>query len=164
MGTLRRIKRYFMLFRIFIRRGYGRADFLKKRGYFKAQGDHCYFQPWNFGTEPNMISFGDNVHVASGVTFINHDITALMFRYMDNDSSIPERKGSIDIGSNVFIGANTTILYDVKIGDNVIIGAGSLVNKNVPSGTIVAGVPCRIIGRFEEYKEKVVNGSFPSKK
>ena len=32
---------------------------------------------------------------------------------------------------NVFVGANSTILYDVKIGSNVIIGAGSLVNKSL---------------------------------
>ena len=159
MGTMKRIKRYWMLFRIFIRRGYGRAAFLKKKKYFKTQGEHCYFQPWNFGTEPYMISFGDNVHIASGVTFINHDITALMFQYMDNDPTIKERKGFIVIGNNVFIGANSTILYDVKIGDNVIIGAGSLVNKDIPSGSIAAGVPCKVIGIFDEYKERIVSSS-----
>ena len=153
-----RLKRYWMLFRIFLcRGGYKRADFLKSNRYFKAQGDHCYFQPWNFGTEPYMISFGNNVHVASGVTFVNHDITALMFRYMNNDNTIEERKGRIIIGSNVFIGANSIILYDVEIGDNVIIGAGSLVNKAIPSGSIAAGVPCKVIGKFDDYKEKIID-------
>lgn len=140
--------------------GYARAEFLKKKRYFKSIGEHCYLQPWNFGTEPHMISFGNNVHVASGVTFINHDITALMFQYMENDPSIQERKGEITIGNNVFIGSNSTILYDVTIGDNVIIGAGSLVNKGIQAGNVAAGVPCRIIGRFDDYKEKVVNGYF----
>ena len=107
-----------------------------------------------------MISFGDNVHVASGVTFVNHDITALMFRYMDNDASIQERKGEIIIGNNVFIGSNSTILYDVMIGDNVIVGAGSLVNKNIPSGSVAAGVPCRVIGKFDDYKDKIVTGHY----
>ena len=38
-----------------------------------------------------MISFGENVHIASGVTFVNHDITALMFRYMDKNPNYQER-------------------------------------------------------------------------
>lgn len=138
-----------------IRGGYQRASYLKKIHYFKEQGEHCYFQPWNFGTEPFLISVGNNVHIASGVTFVNHDITALMFRYMDNDPDIQERKGPISIGDNVFIGTNSTILYDVNIGNNVIIGAGSLVNKDIPEGSIAAGVPCRVIGSFDQYKEKI---------
>ena len=140
--------------------GYKRAEFLKKKQYFKTQGEHCYLQPWNFGTEPHMISFGDNVHVASDVTFINHDITALMFRYMENDSSIQERKGEIIVGDNVFIGSNSTVLYDVTIGDNVIIGAGSLVNRSIPSGSVAAGVPCKVVGKFEDYKKKIMDGYF----
>lgn len=155
---MRRLSRYWMLLCTFlIRGGYSRASFLRKKHFFKTQGDHCYFQPWNFGTEPYLISFGNNVHVASGVTFVNHDITALMFRYMDSDDTIQERKGSIIIGNNVFIGANSTLLYDVEIGDNVIIGAGSLVNRSIPSGTVAAGVPCRVIGKFENYKAKITN-------
>ena len=39
--------------------------------------------------------------------------------------------------------------------DNVIIGAGSLVNKDIPSGTVAAGVPCRVIGKFEDYQQKM---------
>lgn len=147
-----------MLLRTFIIgvvRGDARAEYLKKKQYFKSIGEHCYLQPWNFGTEPEMISFGDNVHVASGVTFVNHDITALMFRYMDKNPDYHECKGPISIGDNVFVGANSTILYDVNIGNNVIIGAGSLVNKDIPDGSVAAGVPCKVVGRFEEYKKRI---------
>jgi acetyltransferase-like isoleucine patch superfamily enzyme len=136
--------------------GYRRAEFLKKHHYFKAQGEHVYLQPWNFGTEPHLISFGNNVHVASNVTFINHDITCMMFNYMDKDHRYRLRQGEINIGDNVFIGSNTTILYDVTIGDNVIIGAGSLVNKDIPSGTIAAGVPAKVIGNFDDYRKKYI--------
>lgn len=144
-----------MLRLIFKGAGYKRAEYLEKKKYFKKQGEHCYFQPWNFGTEPHLISFGNNVHVASGVTFVNHDITALMFRYMDKNEGYKNRTGEIQIGNNVFIGCNSTILYDVKIGDNVIIGAGSLINKDIPDGSVAAGVPCRVVGKFETYKNKV---------
>ncbi len=159
--SIKRIKRYTLIARIWsIRNGYKRANFLKKKHYFKKQGEHCYFQPYNFGTEPELISFGENVHIASGVTFINHDITALMFRYTEKNDNIEERKGEINIGDNVFIGSNTTVLYDVKIGDNVIIGAGSLVNKDIPGGSVAAGVPCKVIGDYEKYKKKIINTEF----
>lgn len=98
--------------------------------------------------------------MASGVTFVNHNITALMFRYMDGNNTYKERQGEIRVGNNVFIGANSTILYDVNIGDNVIIGAGSLVNKDIPSGSIDAGVPCKVIGNFYDYKDKIINGHY----
>lgn len=129
---------------------------MKKHHYFKSIGEHCYLQPWNFGTEPHMISFGDNVHVASNVTFINHDITCMMFNYMDKRHRYRLRQGKINISDNVFIGSNSTILYDVNIGNNVIIGAGSLVNKDIPSGTVAAGVPAKVIGNFEDYRKKLI--------
>ena len=137
--------------------GYKKAEYLKKKKYFKSQGEHCYLQPYNFGTEPNMISLGDNVHIASQVMFVNHDITGLMFQYMDKKHRYSVRRGEIKIGNNVFIGARSTILYDVMIGDNVIIGAGRLVNKDIPSGSVAAGVPCKVIGKFDGYQERMKN-------
>lgn len=156
---MKRLFRYIMMFRIFMcGGGYSRANYLKRKEYFKTIGEHCYLQPWNFGTEPNMISFGNNDHIATGVTFINHDISSFMFQYMEqNNIKIPARTGEIVIGDNVFIGAKTIILYDVKIGNNVIIGAGSIVTKDIPDGVVAAGVPCRPIGSFDNYKEKVMN-------
>ena len=96
------------------------------------------------------------MHIASGVTFVNHDIIASMFRYMDKKTDYQERKGPISIGDNVFVGANSTILYDVSIGNNVIIGAGSVVTKDIPDGVVAAGVPCKVIGSFEKYQRKLV--------
>ena len=155
---LTRLKRYLIMMTIFFRGGYSRADYLRKRKFFKYIGDHVYLQPWNFGTEPHLISFGDNVHVASGVTFVNHDITCMMFNYFDKENHYKLRQGEIKIGNNVFIGTNCTILYDVQIGNNVIIGAGSLVNRDIPDGVVAAGVPCKVIGSFENYRNKILKG------
>ncbi|MBR1792797.1 MAG: hypothetical protein IJ764_04075 [Bacteroidales bacterium] len=55
---------------------------------------------------------------------------------------------------NVFIGSGTRILYGVRIGSNVIVGSGSLVNKDVPDNSVVAGVPARRICSFDEYLAK----------
>lgn len=74
---------------------------------------------------------------------------------MDKEHKYQERFGNISIGDNVFIGSNSIILYDVTIGNNVIIGAGSLVNRNIPDGTIAAGNPCKVIGSYSDYKERL---------
>ena len=102
-----------------------------------------------------MISFGNNVHIASGVTFINHDISVFVLQYMEPESKFHARTGEISIGDNVFIGAKSTILYNVKIGSNVIIGAGSIVTKDIPDGVVAAGIPCKPIGRFDDFKDKM---------
>lgn len=153
---MKRLKRYLRMLNILLRSGYKRADYLKKYNYFKSIGEHCYLQPWNFGTEPHLISFGNNVHLASDVRFINHDISMFMFRYIEPETKFKGRTGEITIGDNVFIGAYSTILYDVHIGNNVIIGAGSIVTKDIPDGVVAAGVPCKPIGKFEDYKAKLM--------
>lgn len=151
-----RCSRYWLLLRIFLRGGgYSRAKYLKKKGYFKAQGEHCYLQPWNFGTEPHMISFGNNVHVASSVSFINHDVSVFMLRHMEPETEFKARTGEITIGDNVFIGAGTILLYGAHIGSNVVIGAGSIVVKDIPDNVVAVGSPCRPIGSFNDWKEKM---------
>lgn len=51
----------------------------------------------------------------------------------------------IKIGNDVWVGGNTVINPGVTIGDNVVIGSCSVVTKDIPSGVIAAGVPCRVI-------------------
>jgi galactoside O-acetyltransferase len=53
--------------------------------------------------------------------------------------------GSIVIEDNVWIGANVILLPNITIGSGAIVGAGSVVTKSVPTMTIAAGVPARII-------------------
>ena len=102
-----------------------------------------------------MIGFGNNVYAASSVTFVNHDISVFMLQYMEPESKFHAKTGEISIGDNVFIGANSTILYNVKIGNNVIIGAGSIVTQDVPAGAVVVGNPARII---KEQKDEKTEG------
>lgn len=59
-------------------------------------------------------------------------------KYGDN-SELPE------IGDNVSLGANVTIVGGVHVGDNVVVGAGSVVVKDVPSNCVVVGNPARIV-------------------
>ena len=150
---MHRFARYFLMLRLFLTGNpYKRASVLKK--HFGAIGEHCYMQPINYGTEPYLIYLGNNVHIASKVTFVNHDVINFMLDYKDKGKSYTQKTGKIKVGDNVFIGCNTTILYDVEIGNNVIIGAGSLVCKNIPENSVAAGVPCRVIDSFENFVKK----------
>ena len=76
---------------------------------------------------------------------ISHDVTI-----MDSDAHEGlwegyEKTKPIKIGNHVWIGTRVTILKGVTIGDNAIIAAGSVVTKDVPNNTIVAGVPAKVI-------------------
>ena len=82
---------------------------------------------------------------------------------MGGGVEIKEKVGCIEIGDNVFIGSNTTILQNVRIGSNVIIGAGTLVNKDIPDNSIVGGVPAKVIGSFNDFFNKRLNEeSYPN--
>lgn len=95
----------------------------------------------------NLLSIGDNVTIASGAKLELHDAsTKQILGY--------SKIGRICIGNNVFIGANSIILPNVAIGDNCIIGAGSVVVRDIPSGSVAVGNPCKVVGTYEEFVEK----------
>jgi acetyltransferase-like isoleucine patch superfamily enzyme len=51
----------------------------------------------------------------------------------------------ITIGRDVWLGANSVVLAGVTIGDGAVIAAGAVVNRDVPAGSIVGGVPARVL-------------------
>ncbi|HIV75501.1 MAG TPA: acetyltransferase, partial [Candidatus Pseudogracilibacillus intestinigallinarum] len=69
------------------------------------------------------------------------------------------RIGEVNIGSNVLIGANSTILPGVTIGDGAIVSAASLVHKDVPPGAFVGGNPMQLIYTKEEMEARNKNES-----
>ncbi len=103
------------------------------------------FEPW----VAYLIEIHDNVIVAAGVRFVNHDSS-----YSNLFDDLPVKYGKIIIGENTYIGVNCVILPGVEIGRNSLIGAGTLVNKSIPENSIAVGNPVRVIGNVEEGKEK----------
>lgn len=114
----------------------------------------------NYIQANNGIIFGNNIELGPGVSIIssNHNFNNLRKHI---------KSAPIIIGNNVWIGANSTILPEVKIGDNVIIGANSVVTKNIPSNSIAVGNPCKVIRDKSAYSEKlseiIFNRKIPEK-
>ena len=118
-------------------------------------GVHLYGRV-GWGTEPWIITLGNNVYITDGVKFITHDGGTLLFRNKIPDLEITK---PIIVGNNVYIGNNAIILPGVIIGDNVIIGAGAVVSKDIPSNSVAVGVPARVIKTTDQYFEKIKNES-----
>ena len=147
--------RYLHTLRLYmIRSSMKRAEYMKRHGVFHSIGNRVMITSRKIPLYAKLISIGNNVWMASGVEFIPHDVTHYMLNGMKDEYKYTEKIGCIEIGNNVFIGAGVKILYDVKVGDNVIIAAGALVNEDIPSNTVVGGVPARVITSFDEYLAK----------
>lgn len=107
--------------------------------------------PGMFGTEPWLITIGDNVHITAGCQFVTHDGGTLILR---KDVPDLELTAPIRIGNDVYIGLRTIILPGVTIGNRCIIGAGSVVAKDIPDNSVAAGVPARVIRTTDEYLQR----------
>ena len=147
-----------------------RTNLLKEM--FAEIGENCYIEPpfhANFGG--HHCHFGKNVYV-------NYNLTAVDDTHIyvgDNTMMAPNvilasaahpldpeerRKGyqynkPVHIGKNCWLGAGVIVVPGVSIGDDTVIGAGSVVTKDIPSGVVAVGNPCRVI---KEIKREETNG------
>lgn len=105
-----------------------------------------------FGTEPWLITIGNNVHITSGCAFITHDGGTLILR-----KEVPDLEWTapITIGNDVYVGVRTLFMPGVKIGNRVIIGAGSIVTRDIPDNSVAVGVPARVIKTVDDYLEQM---------
>jgi maltose O-acetyltransferase len=100
-----------------------------------------------------LVNYGGSIAAAEHISIGERCLIGTHVIIMDNDfhSVEPERRlewpksKPIAIGNNVWIGARVTILGGVRIGDDSCIAAGAIVIDDVPSRTVVAGVPARVI-------------------
>lgn len=126
------------------------VSYAKRMGVIMTGRVYFYGMP-NLSTEPWLITLGDNVHITKNVEFITHDGGVLILRQYQPDLELTK---PIFVGNNVYIGINSIILPGVHIGDNCIIAAGSVVTKDIPSNSVVGGVPARFIKSVDDYFEK----------
>jgi acetyltransferase-like isoleucine patch superfamily enzyme len=106
-------------------------------------GQNCKISTHTFICEG--VHIGDDVFVGHNVTFINDKYP----RATNTDGSLQTEADwkvvETFVRSRASIGSSSTILCGVTIGEGALVGAGSVVTKDVPAGSIVAGVPAKII-------------------
>ena len=135
---------------------------------FAEIGKNCYIEPpfhANWGGK--HVHFGDNVYANFGLTMVDDTHIYVGSETMFGPNVIvasaghpvcPELRSKayqynipVRIGRNCWIGAGAVIVPGVTIGDNTVIGAGSVVTKDIPSGVVAVGNPCRVMREVNEH-------------
>lgn len=135
---------------------------------FAEIGDGCYIEPpihSNFGC--HHVHFGNNVYANFNLTLVDDthiyigDNTLIAPNVTIATAAHPidpelrmkglQYNASVRIGKNCWIGAGAVIVPGVTIGDNTVIGAGSVVTKDIPSGVVAVGNPCRVLRKVGEH-------------
>ena len=138
---------------------------------FAEIGENCYIEPplhSNMGG--HHVHFGKNIYANYNLTLVDdtHIYVGDYTMFGPNVTIataghpiLPElrQKGlqynmPVSIGKNCWIGAGAIILPGITIGDNVVVGAGSVVTKDIPSGVVAVGNPCRIPRKVGEHDRK----------
>ena len=109
------------------------APFWCDYGYNIELGENFYSNHNVVILDGAKVKFGDNVFVAPNCGFYTAGHAGL------------EYAKPITVGNNVWFGAGVHVMPGVTIGNDVVIAAGSVVTKDIPSGVMAAGVPCKVV-------------------
>lgn len=121
-------------------------NFFCDYGYNISVGDNFYINHNCVILDCAKVTFGDYVFIAPNCGFYT---AGHPLYYKPRNQGI-EYAYPITVGNNVWIGGNVCVMPGVTIGDNVVIGGGSVVVKDIPSGFLAVGNPCRPIRRITE--------------
>jgi acetyltransferase-like isoleucine patch superfamily enzyme len=115
-------------------------------------GKRCKISSHTFICEG--VTIEDNVFVGHGVTFVNDSYprATALDGTLQTETDWKVERTVIKRGAS--IGSGATILANTSIGENAIVGAGSVVTKNVPPDSIVAGNPARVLRYIDQSVER----------
>ena len=139
---------------------------------FAEIGENCYIEPpfhANWGGK--HVHFGKNVYANFGLTMVDDthiyvgDYTLFAPNVVVATAGHPidpelrarglQYNAAVHIGKNCWIGTGALIMPGVTIGDNTVIGAGSVVTRDIPSGVVAVGNPCRVMREITERDREV---------
>lgn len=121
-------------------------DFWCDYGYRISVGENFYANHGLVILDAGGVTFGDNVFIGPSCGFhtSGHPID------FERRNRGLEYAYPIVVGDNVWIGAGVQVMPGVTIGSNVVIGGGSIVTKDIPSGSVAVGNPCRVIRQITD--------------
>lgn len=118
-------------------------------------GDNCIIaKTVDFGSEPYLISIGNNFYSSDNIKFITHDGAVNVIRNLYEEFKNADLINKIKIGNNVFLGVDVVVLPGTIIRDNVIVGAKSVVKGELKSNSVYAGIPAKYVCSLKDYLEK----------
>lgn len=120
--------------------------FMCDYGYNIEIGENFYANHNCIILDGAKVTFGDNVFIAPNCGFY----TAGHPLDVEQRNKGLEYAYPITVGNNVWIGGSVAVLPGVTIGNNTVIGSGSVVTKDIPSGVIAVGNPCKVIRKITE--------------
>ena len=113
-------------------------------------GVNCFIATRNWGTEPYLITIGNNVQVTDNVHFFTHG-GGHAVRLINPTFDV---FGRIFVEDWAYIGSGSMIMPGVTIGEGAMVAAGSIVTKSVPPHTVVGGNPARVLCTTQDYYER----------
>ena len=137
-----------------------RSEMLPKL--FAEVGENCFIEsPYFANWGGHHVHLGSNIYANAGLKLVDDthiyigDCTMLGPNVVIATAGHPidpelRAKGlqynmPVHIGKNCWLGAGVIVMPGVTIGDNTVIGAGSIVTKDIPSGVVAVGNPCRVM-------------------
>ena len=108
-------------------------------------GKHTWVGPFTILDGSGKLRIGDFCSISAGVQIYTHD----SIKWAISGGKEGYERAETRIGNKCYIGPQTVIQKGVTIGDGSIVGAGSLVNKDIPEGSIAFGIPCKIVGKVK---------------
>jgi acetyltransferase-like isoleucine patch superfamily enzyme len=114
-------------------------------------GKRCKISSHTFICEG--VTIEDNVFIGHSVTFINDSYPRATTVEGQLQTEVDWKVERTLVKKGASIGSGTTILSNVSIGENAIVGAGSVVTKDVPPNSIVAGNPAKVLRYIEQALE-----------
>lgn len=135
---------------------------------FAEMGENCYIEaPLHANFGGHHVHFGKNIYANFNLTLVDDthiyvgDYTMFgpgVIIATAGHPILPELRekayqynAPVHIGKNCWIGAGVIIVPGITIGDNVVVGAGSIVTKDLPSGVVAVGNPCKVLREINDH-------------